>query len=93
MRKKIKKESRAGKVKRRTQPYPHEFRIKIVRLYLEEGYSTTVLREQFGVSGHSVQRWVKAYREHGVEGLIAKQQTGSKPKLQLMNSITSPEAA
>ena len=81
MRRKIKKKSRAGKVKRRTQPYPHEFRIKVVRLYLEEGYSTTVLREQFGVSGHSVQRWVKAYREHGVEGLIAKQQTGSKPKL------------
>jgi transposase InsO family protein len=53
----------------------------MVRLYLEEGYSTTVLREQFGVSGHSVQRWVKAYREQGTQGLIAKPTTGSKPKL------------
>jgi len=36
----------------RTLAYPVEFRLGIVRLFLEEGYSTTVLREQFGVSGH-----------------------------------------
>jgi transposase len=47
----------------------------MVRLYLEEGYSATVLRDQFGVSGHSVQRWVKAYREQGSDGLIAKLRT------------------
>ncbi|MGD9193481.1 MAG: IS481 family transposase [Desulfobacterales bacterium] len=81
MRKKIKTKSRAGKVKRRTRPYPYEFRIKMVQLYLEEGYSTTVLREQFGVSSHSVQRWVKAYREQGSQGLIAKPPTGTKAKL------------
>jgi len=61
MRKKGKNKGRAGKSKRRTQPYPYEFRIKMVRLYLEEGYSSPVLQEQFGVSGHSVVRWVKAY--------------------------------
>jgi transposase InsO family protein len=81
MRKKGKNKGRAGKSKRRTQPYPYEFRIKMVRLYLEEGYSTTVLREQFGVSCHSVQRWVKAYRDQGSEGLIAKPRTGAKSKL------------
>ena len=53
----------------------------MVQLYLEEGYSTTVLREQFGVSSHSVQRWVKAYREQGSQGLIAKPPTGTKAKL------------
>jgi transposase InsO family protein len=53
----------------------------MVRLYLEEGYSATVLREQFSVSSHSVQRWVKAYREQGSQGLIAKPRTGAKPKL------------
>ena len=57
MRKKRKSKGRVGKAKRRTRPYPYEFRIKMVRLYLEEGYSATVLRDQFGVSGHSVQRW------------------------------------
>ena len=43
----------------------YKFRKKMVRLYFEEGYNTTVLREQFGVSSHSVIRWVKAYRERG----------------------------
>ena len=81
MRKKRKSKSRVGKAKRRTRPYPFEFRIKMVRLYLEEGYSATVLRGQFGVSGHSVQRWVKAYREQGSDGLIAKPRSGAKPKL------------
>ena len=81
MRKKRKSKSRVGNAKRRTRPYPFEFRIKMVRLYLEEGYSAMVLRDQFGVSGHSVQRWVKAYREQGSDGLIAKLRTGTKPKL------------
>jgi transposase InsO family protein len=53
----------------------------MVRLYLEEGYSTPVLQKQFDVSGHSVVRWVKAYRDHGTEGLIAKPRTGAKSKL------------
>ncbi len=81
MRKKRKSKGRVGKAKRRPRAYPYEFRIKMVRLYLEEGYSATVLRDQFGVSGHSVQRWVKAYREQGNEGLVAKLRTGSKPKM------------
>ncbi len=81
MKQKVKRKSRAGKLKRRTQPYPYKFREKMVRLYLEEGYSTTVLREQFGVSSHSVTRWVKAYRERGSQGLVAKPRSGTKPKL------------
>ncbi len=81
MKQKFKRKVSAGKLKRRTQPYPHEFREKMVRLYLEEGYSTTVLREQFGVSSHSVIRWVKAYRERGSQGLVAKPRSGANPKL------------
>ena len=70
-----------GQGKPRTRPYPYEFRLKMVRLYLEEGYSTSVLREQFGVSNHSVQRWTKAYREQGTEGLVSKLGTGAKPRM------------
>ena len=71
----------AGKAKPRTRPYPYEFRLKIVRLYLEEGYSAKVLHEHFAISTHSVTRWVKAYRAQGAEGLVAKPRIGSKPKL------------
>jgi hypothetical protein len=46
MRKKAKSRGRVGKLKRRNQPYPYEFRMKMVRLHLEEGYSPTVLGEQ-----------------------------------------------
>ena len=81
MGKRVKGKRGVGKGKPRTRPYPYEFRIKMVRLYLEEGYSTTVLREQFGVSSHSVHRWAKAYREQGTEGLVAKLGTGAKPKM------------
>ena len=56
MRKKAKYRGRSGKASRRTRAYPYEFRLQIVRLYLEEGYNTSVLREQFGVSSHSVHR-------------------------------------
>jgi hypothetical protein len=52
--KKIKSKGRAEKAKPRTQPYPYEFRTKILLLYLEEGYTATVLREQSGVSSQSV---------------------------------------
>jgi transposase InsO family protein len=81
MGKKIKGRGRSGKSVRRTRPYPFEFRLKIIRLYLEEGYSTGVLQEQFGVSSHSVQRWVKAYREKGSDGLVAKSQSGTKSRM------------
>jgi transposase InsO family protein len=53
----------------------------MVRLYLEEEYSTTVLQDQFGVSSHSVVRWAKAYRQQGTEGLVGKPRTGAKSKM------------
>ena len=81
MKKKGKRKGRAGKVKQRTRPYPYEFRLKMVRLYLEEGYSASILQEQFGVSGHSIQRWVKAYRLIGESGLRAKQRAGGKTRV------------
>jgi transposase InsO family protein len=79
--KRSKAKGRGGKVKPRTRPYPYEFRLKMVRLFLEEGYSTSILRESFGVSHHSVHRWARAYREQGPEGLLAKQHPGAKPKI------------
>ncbi|MEJ2475784.1 MAG: IS481 family transposase, partial [Desulfobacterales bacterium] len=81
MRKKAKGRGRSGKASRRTRAYPYEFRLQVVRLYLEEGYNTSVLREQFGVSNHSVQRWAKAYRQQGAEGLVPKLPPGARPKL------------
>jgi transposase InsO family protein len=65
----------------RTLAYPAEFRLRMVRLFLEEGYSASLLREQFGVSGHSVRRWVRAYRRHGAEGLEPKRSTAGRSRV------------
>jgi transcriptional regulator with XRE-family HTH domain len=81
MNKQVKGKVKSGKIKPRTRPYPYEFRLKIVRLHLEEGYSAKVLHEHFGLSTHSVTRWAKAYRQQGPDGLIAKRRGGCKPKL------------
>jgi transposase InsO family protein len=56
--------------------FPVEFRLRIVKLYQEEGYSPKLLVEQFGISTHSIQRWVRAYRLHGAAGLTPKVPAG-----------------
>jgi transposase len=64
------------KPKARSLAFPVEFRLRIVKLFLEEGYSARLLVEQFGVSTHSVQRWVRAYRVHGEAGLAPRVPAG-----------------
>ncbi len=63
--------SPAARAKRKSRPlaFPLEFRLRIVKLHLEEGYSHKLIAEQFGISTHSIQRWVRAYRLHGAAGL------------------------
>jgi transposase InsO family protein len=70
--------SPAARAKRkvRTLAFPVEFRLRIVKLFLEEGYSARLLVEQFGISTHSIQRWVRAYRLHGAAGLEPKVPAG-----------------
>jgi len=81
MKKKEKSIARGAKRAGRTLAYPVEFRLRMVRLFLEEGYSSTLLGEQFGVSSHSIQRWIRAYRLRGAEGLEPKRHTGGKTKV------------
>ena len=70
-----------GKRKSRTAAFPLAFRLRIVKLYLEEGYSPKLLVEQFGISTHSVQRWVKAFRLHGAAGLEPKRPVSRKSRV------------
>ena len=48
--------SPATRAKRKSRPlaFPVEFRLRIVKLYLEEGYSRKLLVEQSGISTHSI---------------------------------------
>jgi len=82
--KKRRKSNRAGKRKRRsTRPFTLEFKLRVVRLYLEEGYKRPLIAQEFGISESSVGRWAGLYRKYGEQGLQPKSRTpqrGGTPK-------------
>lgn len=43
--------------------YETEFKQKIVRLYLEEGWTIQSLADEYGISKASISNWAKNYRE------------------------------
>lgn len=60
--------------------YPTEFRLKVVRLFLEEGYSASLLAEQFGISRSAIRRWIRLYQQRGIEGLEIKPRAGGNTR-------------
>src|SRR5512135_322929 len=57
------KESRYGK------RYGLEFKLRCVKLRLEEGIPVSLLSKEVGCSQDVIRRWVKAYEERGEAGL------------------------
>jgi len=57
------KESRYGK------RYGFEFKLRCVKLRLEEGFPVSLLSKEVGASKDVIRRWVKAYQERGEAGL------------------------
>ena len=86
-----KRPKRKGNPGRRTNPYPFEFRLKVVKLFLEDGYPVSLIAEQFSISHHSIRRWSKSYREKGEQGLFAKERKpcGSKVPPVVTRSIVT----
>jgi transposase len=78
---KTKSPASRSKGKSRPLAFPVEFRLRIVKLYLEEGCRPKLLVEQFGISTHSIQRWVKAFRLHGAAGLEPKRPVSRKSRV------------
>lgn len=59
--------------------YPSELKIKVVKRYLEGGYSIQDLAEEFGVpSKTQIHNWIKKYEELGDEAF--KFETRGNPK-------------
>jgi len=61
MKAKRSRKQRTKKKVRKVRPYPFEFRLRVVRLYLEEEYPASLIREELGVSVESISTWVKCY--------------------------------
>jgi len=81
MTRKKKRRSAGRKKGSRVWAYPAEFRLKVVRLFLEEEYSASLLAEQFGVSRSAINRWIRAYRQRGIEGLEVKPRSGGNTRV------------
>jgi len=69
---KKKRKSRGKTQKRKRQSFSPEFKLKVARLYLEEGYPRTLIAEEFKVAASSVGRWARQYRQYGEAGLQPK---------------------
>ena len=82
MRQKKKVSSRAGS-------FPAEFRIRVVKLFLEEGYSAGMIAEEFGCGKSTISNWVKIYREHGEGGLDRPRSRSNKPRKGLDSNLKS----
>jgi len=67
-------------------PYSFEFRLRVVRMYLEERYPLSLICNETGVSDSSVQTWVKRYQEQGEDGLRRKIYP-SKPKTKINEAV------
>ncbi len=70
------KESRFGK------RYGFEFKLRCVKLQLEEGLPFSLLSKEVGASADSIRSWVKVYQERGEAGLRDQgRSSGSRQKL------------
>lgn len=61
--------------------YSASDKLRVVRLYLEDGHSSKDIAQQFYISKSSLLKWVKQYKEFGVAAF-----TGSPPVSHFSNS-------
>lgn len=64
-----KKHSQNKRSPSKRKVYPVDFKLRTVKLFLEEEYSTEMIARELGIGKSTVTRWVKLYRESGIAGL------------------------
>jgi len=63
------KKKHKGKESRYRKPYGVEFKLRCVKLRLEEGIPISLLSKEAGVGKTAIRRWTNAYQERGEAGL------------------------
>src|SRR6266567_7774876 len=61
--------------------YPTDFKLRAVKLRLEEGFSLAMVAQEMGVSTEAVLRWTTRYRQFGEAGLADLPTGPTGPKL------------
>jgi transposase InsO family protein len=82
---KQKKQQRTGLVKGRR--FDASFKLRVVKLYLEDGYSLDTVCQESGISTSALSRWSMLYRRSGRAGL-ENVRTRSKPIRSLPDAVT-----
>jgi len=54
---------------KKTNRYSFEFKLRAVKLHLEEGYTAKMVADELGVGHSTMSGWIKRYREEGEAGL------------------------
>lgn len=65
----IQKNAPKRKFPKRSNRYGPDFKLQIVKKYIEENLPAAVIHEECGLSEETVRRWVRAYERHGSAGL------------------------
>jgi transposase InsO family protein len=58
-----------NKNKSKTGAYSYDFRLRAVKLHLEEGYEISMLSEELGIGKSTLSLWIRNYRKTGEDGL------------------------
>jgi transposase InsO family protein len=68
----------AAKRPLRNKRYPKDFKLRIIKIYLEESVPLSLLCRESGVCKESVRRWVRSYRKSGESGLYCNPSRSSR---------------
>ena len=53
--------------------YSNEFKLEVVKYYIESNQGYVYVSKHFNISDYSVLKWVRKYKEFGLKGLLKKQ--------------------
>ena len=62
-------------------------RLRMVEIYLKEGKTSHQVPELFGISRKTFFKWLKKYREYGIEGLVNRKSGAKKNERKTSSSI------
>jgi transposase InsO family protein len=84
LKKRRKPQPRQSALKGRQRHFiPADYKLKVVKMHLEDGASQDIIAQQMGVAQSSMTRWVRLYRSGGVAALAEhprKKQAGKIPE-------------
>ena len=60
---------RKRKLSKRSKRYDADFKLQVVKKFIEESVPVPVIVQECGVSHETVRNWVRAYRQNGAAGL------------------------